>query len=54
MSEKKPYDNVQFDWIQLSADLDPMTDETFLGKWGKKFKENPFVPIGEYTILRRR
>lgn len=53
MSEKKPYDDVQFDWIQLSADLDPTNQETFIGKWKRKFTENPFVPVGECTILRR-
>lgn len=47
MSEKRPYDNVEFDWIQLSADLDPSKTETFLGKWKRKFGENPFVPVGK-------
>lgn len=42
------YDDVQFDWVQLSADLDPATKETFLAKTQRKFAENPFVPIGEY------
>lgn len=51
MSEKKPYDNVEFDWIQLSVDLDQSKKETFLQKWKRKFDENPFVPIGK---LRRR
>lgn len=50
MSAKKPYDDVEFDWIQLSADLDPTKAETFLGKWKRKFSENPFVPIGECTF----
>lgn len=50
MSEKKPYDNVEFDWIQLSADIDPGDSETFLAKWKRKFEENPFVPIGEYDF----
>lgn len=55
MSENKPYDNMEFDWIQLSADIDPGNTETFLQKWKRKFEENPFVPIGEYAvhILRR-
>lgn len=47
MSEKKPYDDVEFDWIQLSADLDPSKAETFIAKWKRKFGENPFVPIGK-------
>lgn len=47
MSEKKPYDEVQFDWIQLSTDLDPLGDESFLGKWKRKFGQNPFVPVGK-------
>lgn len=47
MSEKKPYDDVEFDWIQLSADLDPSKAESFLAKWQRKFGENPFVPIGK-------
>lgn len=42
------YDNVSFDWVQLSADLDPADSETFLGKCSRKFEENPFVPIGEF------
>lgn len=50
MSEKKPYDDVEFDWIQLSADLDPSKAESFLAKWQRKFGENPFVPIGKWTI----
>lgn len=46
---------MEFDWIQLSADIDPGNTETFLQKWKRKFEENPFVPIGEYAvhILRR-
>lgn len=51
MAEKKPYDDVEFDWIQLSVDLDQSLKETFLQKWKRKFNENPFVPIGK---LRRR
>lgn len=51
MSEKKPYDNVEFDWIQLSADLDPSKTETFLNKWKRKFAENPFVPIGKCDAI---
>lgn len=47
MAESKPYDNVQLDWIQLSADLDPSKNESFLSKWQRKFAENPFVPIGK-------
>lgn len=47
MVEKQPYDNVEFDWIQLSSDLDPTVYETFIEKWTRKFKENPFVPVGE-------
>lgn len=46
MSEKQPYDNVEFDWIKLVADLNPES-ETFLEKCKRKFNENPFVPIGE-------
>lgn len=47
MSENKPYDNVEFDWIQLSFDIDPTHTESFIEKWKRKFEENPFVPIGE-------
>ena len=50
MSEKKPYVDVEFDWIQLSADLDPTNNESFLAKWKRKCTENPFVPIGKCTI----
>lgn len=42
------YDDAQFDWVQLSADLDPSKNETFMAKTQRKFTENPFVPIGEY------
>lgn len=49
-SSKKPYDNVEFDWIQLSADIDPNAVETFYEKTKRKFSENPFVPIGECVI----
>lgn len=42
------YDDVQFDWVQLSADLDPAKNERFMAKTQRKFAENPFVPIGEY------
>lgn len=47
MTEKKPYDNVDFDWIQLSIDIAPTNTETFIQKWKRKFQENPFVPVGE-------
>lgn len=40
------YDDVQFDWIQLSVDLDPSNNESFMAKTKRKFAENPFVPIG--------
>lgn len=50
MSEKKPYDEVEFDWIQLSAELDPFGNESFLGKCKRKFGQNPFVPVGKYTF----
>lgn len=47
MAEKQPYDNVEFDWIKLVADLNP-EPETFLEKCKRKFNENPFVPIGKW------
>lgn len=46
MSEKQPYDNVEFDWIKLVADLEK-NQESFLDKCKRKFNENPFVPIGK-------
>lgn len=46
--DAQKYDDVQFDWVQLSADLDPAKNEYFLAKTKRKFAENPFVPIGEY------
>lgn len=52
MAEKRPYDNVEFDWIQLSADLDPSNAESFLDKWKRKFGENPFVPIGKCDVIK--
>lgn len=46
MAEKQAYSEDQFDWIQLSADLEPEAIEGFTGKIWRKTKENPFVPVG--------
>lgn len=51
MSEKQPYDNVEFDWIKLVADLEK-NQESFLDKCKRKFNENPFVPIGKCSLRR--
>lgn len=47
MSETPKPENVEFDWIQLSSDIDPTKTETFLQKTIRKFGENPFVPVGK-------
>lgn len=47
MSETPKPKDVEFDWIQLSADVDPTKNESFMQKTTRKFKENPFVPIGK-------
>ena len=47
---KAPFDPDKFDWVQLKADLDgphKQHNETFTEKLGRKFKENPLVPIGK-------
>lgn len=46
-NKSQNYENIEFDWVQISADLDPSNNETFLAKCQRKFAENPFVPIGE-------
>ncbi|XP_031634163.1 HIG1 domain family member 2A, mitochondrial-like [Contarinia nasturtii] len=53
MGDKQPlpYDNVEFDWIQLSADIDNEPVETFYEKTKRKFSENPFVPIGAFGAV---
>ncbi|XP_055301011.1 HIG1 domain family member 2A, mitochondrial-like [Sitodiplosis mosellana] len=50
MSDKQPYDNVEFDWVKLVADLNP-DQETFIEKCKRKFNENPFVPIGAFGAI---
>ncbi|XP_063231253.1 HIG1 domain family member 2A, mitochondrial [Bacillus rossius redtenbacheri] len=34
------------DWVQLRKDMDSIRVETIQEKFERKFKENPFVPIG--------
>lgn len=52
MSEK-PNENEDFEfkWIQSRKDaLESYNEETGGGKFLRKFKENPYVPIGEVII----
>lgn len=38
----------EFDWIQLSMDLQDPNHEEFTEKLWRKIKANPFVPIGKF------
>lgn len=49
MADSPKYENVEFDWIQLSNEIAP-EDDGFMKKTVKKFKENPAVPIGKLTL----
>lgn len=50
MSEK-PNEDFEFKWIQSRKDaLESYNEETGGGKFLRKFKENPYVPIGEVII----
>lgn len=46
MATNPKYDESEFDWIKLSAEIQP-DEDGFMQKTAKKFKENPFVPLGE-------
>ena len=46
-SEKEP----EFDWLQLHSEIHThIHEETTQEKFMRKLKDNPFVPIGIYTI----
>jgi len=46
-SEKEP----EFDWLQLHSEIHAQVhEETTQEKFMRKLKDNPFVPIGIYTI----
>jgi len=46
-SEKEP----EFDWLQLHNEIQTQVhEETTQEKFMRKLKDNPFVPIGIYTI----
>ncbi|KAJ8876202.1 hypothetical protein PR048_024112 [Dryococelus australis] len=36
----------EFDWVQLRKDMDSIRVESTQEKFARKFKENPFVPVG--------
>lgn len=38
----------EFDWIQLSMDLQDPSAEQFTERLWRKTKSNPFVPIGKF------
>jgi hypothetical protein len=45
--EKEP----EFDWLQLHSEIHAQVhEETTQEKFMRKLKDNPFVPIGIYTI----
>lgn len=52
MSEKPNEDEAfEFNWIQSRKDaLESYNEETGGGKFLRKFKENPYVPLGEVNI----
>lgn len=52
MSEKPNEDEAfEFNWIQSRKDaLESYNEETGGGKFLRKFKENPYVPLGEVII----
>jgi cysteine synthase len=46
-SEKEP----EFDWLQLHNEIHSQVhEETTQEKFMRKLKDNPFVPIGIYTV----
>lgn len=47
----KPVADDEFDWIQLSLDLQDPNHEEFSEKFWRKVKSNPFVPIGMLRIF---
>lgn len=41
----------KFDWISLKQEMDAaLPTETQSQKLARKFKENPFVPVGKKTV----
>jgi hypothetical protein len=51
---KKETDNYvsEYDWIQIREKMEAgMVPETFLGKFSRKFGENPLVPIGNIALI---
>lgn len=46
-SDKTPDSSEQFDWIQLSNEVQGIKHEGFADKFTRKVMENPFVPIGK-------
>lgn len=48
---ESPQENLNtLDWIALRKDMDTVLQtETFTGKMKRKFSENPFVPIGQFS-----
>ncbi|KAJ9580985.1 hypothetical protein L9F63_023834 [Diploptera punctata] len=45
--DKEELNEAQFDWIQLRREIrENVSTETTEEKFIRKFKENPFVPIG--------
>lgn len=40
----------ELDWIQLRTDMDDLMPETTWERGIRKFKENPFIPVGEYNL----
>ncbi|XP_059477453.1 HIG1 domain family member 2A, mitochondrial [Neocloeon triangulifer] len=42
----------EFDWIQIRQKMEEnIQDETFVGKFKRKFSENPLVPAGAFLTL---
>ena len=50
--EGQNIDEPQFDWITLHREIhENVSSETTQDKFIRKFKENPFVPLGKFVVL---
>ena len=46
-----PREETSLEWIQMKEDFDKLHGETAREKMGRKLKENPLVPIGDFITL---
>lgn len=47
MSQQKPTNPSELEWVQLQKDMDKMRGETAREKFVRKVTENPIVPVGK-------